>query len=56
MDTFGLLAQGLLAAMQWHNLLYALIGVTLGTAVASARPLASCPASARRSPWRCSCR
>lgn len=33
MDTFGLLAQGLVAAMQWQNLLYALIGVTLGTAV-----------------------
>ena len=33
MDTFGLLANGLLAAMQWQNLLYALFGVTLGTAV-----------------------
>ena len=33
MDTFGLLAQGLLAALQWQNLLYALVGVTLGTAV-----------------------
>ncbi|MDB5473519.1 MAG: tripartite tricarboxylate transporter TctA [Devosia sp.] len=33
MDTFGLLADGLLAALQAQNLLYALIGVTLGTAV-----------------------
>ncbi|MDQ6435562.1 tripartite tricarboxylate transporter permease [Mesorhizobium sp. LHD-90] len=33
MNTFELLAQGLLTALQWHNLLYALIGVTLGTAV-----------------------
>ncbi|WEK03205.1 MAG: tripartite tricarboxylate transporter permease [Candidatus Devosia phytovorans] len=33
MDTFGLLAEGLLAALQWQNLLYALVGVTLGTAV-----------------------
>ncbi|QQR35942.1 tripartite tricarboxylate transporter permease [Devosia oryziradicis] len=33
MDTFGLLANGLVAAMQWQNLLYALLGVTLGTAV-----------------------
>jgi len=33
MDTFGLLGQGLLAAMQWQNLIYAFIGVTLGTAV-----------------------
>ena len=33
MDTFGLLAQGLVAALQWQNLLYALVGVTLGTAV-----------------------
>ncbi len=33
MDTFGLLAQGLVAALQWQNLIYGLIGVTLGTAV-----------------------
>ncbi|UJW85126.1 tripartite tricarboxylate transporter permease [Devosia sp. SL43] len=33
MDTFGLLGQGLIAALQWQNLIYALIGVTLGTAV-----------------------
>ncbi|WP_332701093.1 tripartite tricarboxylate transporter permease [Devosia sp.] len=33
MDTFGLLGQGLIAAMQWQNLIYAFIGVTLGTAV-----------------------
>ena len=33
MDTFDLLAQGLVAALQVQNLLYALIGVTLGTAV-----------------------
>ena len=33
MDTFSLLGQGLLVAMQPANLLYALIGVTLGTAV-----------------------
>ena len=33
MDTFGLLAQGLVTALQWQNLLYALVGVTLGTAV-----------------------
>src|SRR6218665_357971 len=33
MDPFGLLAQGLVAALQWQNLLYALVGVTLGTAV-----------------------
>ncbi|KKC35317.1 tripartite tricarboxylate transporter TctA [Devosia epidermidihirudinis] len=33
MDTFGLLAQGMVAALQWQNLIYALIGVTLGTAV-----------------------
>jgi putative tricarboxylic transport membrane protein len=33
MDTFALLAQGLLVAIQPANLLYALIGVTLGTAV-----------------------
>lgn len=33
METFDLLAQGLLSALQVHNLLYALIGVTLGTAV-----------------------
>lgn len=33
MSTFELLAQGLVTALQWHNLLYALIGVTLGTAV-----------------------
>ncbi|MET3792986.1 tripartite tricarboxylate transporter permease [Aquamicrobium terrae] len=33
MDTFGLLAHGLAVAMDPSNLLYALIGVTLGTAV-----------------------
>lgn len=33
MSTFELLAQGMIAALQWQNLLYALIGVTLGTAV-----------------------
>jgi len=33
MDTFGLLANGLLTALQPMNMLYALIGVTLGTAV-----------------------
>ena len=33
MDTFALLAQGLAGALQPMNLLYALIGVTLGTAV-----------------------
>jgi putative tricarboxylic transport membrane protein len=33
MDTFGLLMQGLMVALQPMNLLYALIGVTLGTAV-----------------------
>ena len=33
MDTFSLLAQGLLTALEPMNLLYALIGVTLGTAV-----------------------
>ena len=33
MDTFGLLAHGLAGALQPVNLLYALIGVTLGTAV-----------------------
>lgn len=33
MDTFGLLAQGLLIALEPMNMLYALIGVTLGTAV-----------------------
>ncbi|MBX3577215.1 MAG: tripartite tricarboxylate transporter permease [Rhizobiaceae bacterium] len=33
MDTFGLLADGLVVALQPLNLLYALIGVTLGTAV-----------------------
>ncbi len=33
MDTLGLLAQGLAGALQPLNLLYALIGVTLGTAV-----------------------
>jgi putative tricarboxylic transport membrane protein len=33
MDTFALLAQGLWVAVQPANLLYALIGVTLGTAV-----------------------
>lgn len=33
MNTFELLGQGLITALQWHNLLYALIGVTLGTAV-----------------------
>jgi putative tricarboxylic transport membrane protein len=33
MNTFGLLGDGLLVALQWSNLLYALIGVTLGTAV-----------------------
>ncbi len=33
MDTFGLLAHGLVGALQPTNLLYALIGVTLGTAV-----------------------
>ncbi|GHD15506.1 tripartite tricarboxylate transporter permease [Tianweitania populi] len=33
MNTFELLGQGLLTALQWSNLLYALIGVTLGTAV-----------------------
>ena len=33
MDTFGLLAEGLVAALQVQNLIYALIGVTLGTAV-----------------------
>jgi putative tricarboxylic transport membrane protein len=32
-DTFGLLAQGMLVAVQPINLLYALIGVLLGTAV-----------------------
>ncbi|RUM96501.1 tripartite tricarboxylate transporter permease [Pseudaminobacter arsenicus] len=33
MDTFALLAQGFLVALEPINLLYALIGVTLGTAV-----------------------
>ena len=33
MDTLGLLAHGLAGALQPINLLYALIGVTLGTAV-----------------------
>src|SRR5688500_6758811 len=33
MDTFALLAQGLLTALEPINLLYALLGVTLGTAV-----------------------
>jgi putative tricarboxylic transport membrane protein len=33
MDTFALLAQGLVAAFEPMNLLYALIGVTIGTAV-----------------------
>ena len=33
MDTFALLAHGLAGALQPTNLLYALIGVTLGTAV-----------------------
>jgi putative tricarboxylic transport membrane protein len=33
MDTFGLLAQGLLTALEPMNLFYAFIGVTLGTAV-----------------------
>ncbi|MGH6763298.1 MAG: tripartite tricarboxylate transporter permease [Phyllobacterium sp.] len=33
MDTFSLLGQGLLTAFELSNLLYALIGVTLGTAV-----------------------
>lgn len=33
MNTFELLAQGLIAALQVQNLIYALIGVTLGTAV-----------------------
>ena len=33
MDTFALLAHGLAGALQPINLLYALIGVTLGTAV-----------------------
>jgi putative tricarboxylic transport membrane protein len=33
MDTFALLAQGLVAALEPMNLLYALIGVTIGTAV-----------------------
>jgi putative tricarboxylic transport membrane protein len=33
MNTFQLLAEGLVAALQWQNLIYALIGVTLGTAV-----------------------
>src|ERR687888_2248576 len=33
METFGLLAHGLLTALEPWNLLYALIGVTLGTAV-----------------------
>ena len=33
MDTFGLLLHGLAGALTPHNLLYALIGVTLGTAV-----------------------
>jgi putative tricarboxylic transport membrane protein len=33
MDTFGLLAQGLLVALEPINLFYALVGVTLGTAV-----------------------
>lgn len=33
MNTFELLGQGLITAFQWSNLFYALIGVTLGTAV-----------------------
>jgi putative tricarboxylic transport membrane protein len=33
MSTWELLGQGLVAALQVHNLIYALIGVTLGTAV-----------------------
>ena len=33
MSTFDFLLQGLLVAMQPMNLIYALIGVTLGTAV-----------------------
>ena len=33
MDTFSLLAQGLLTALEPMMLFYALVGVTLGTAV-----------------------
>jgi putative tricarboxylic transport membrane protein len=33
MNTFELLGQGLIAALQWQNMIYALVGVTLGTAV-----------------------
>ena len=33
MDTFAALAQGMLVALQPMNLLFALIGVLLGTAV-----------------------
>ena len=50
MNTFELLGQGLLTAMQWSNLLYALIGVTLGTAVGANAGAAAQPviASAAR--------
>jgi putative tricarboxylic transport membrane protein len=42
MDTFASLAQGLAVAIQPMNLLFALIGVLLGTAVGA------CPGSGRR--------
>ena len=33
MESLSHLADGLSVALEWHNLLFALIGVTLGTAV-----------------------
>ena len=50
METFAALAHGMAVAVQPMNLLYALIGVFLGTAVGVL------PASVRRSPSRCCCR
>ena len=41
-DTFATSARGCSVALEWQNLLFALIGVTLGTAVGV------CPASVRR--------
>ena len=50
MQTFDLLLQGLAVAIQPINLLYALIGVTLGTAVGVL------PGIGPALPSRCCCR
>ncbi len=50
MESFGALMDGFATALTPINLMWSLIGVTLGTLIGIL------PASAPRSPSRCSCR